>query len=160
MIKNNISYPAGASGFLSLMPGTHTATFPVFLEPVGEEEDVDEVVGVFNFKVIGEAHAEILSCIADRIVYENDDLFNFTNPFPSDEIWIKGVHRRWAAFFIRDTVKNRAKFREGSTVIFKNGDKRSVVLVNENGKYLNIWLDGEVLNPEEVGLPTEYEVSQ
>ena len=45
-------------------------------------------------------------------------------------------------------------------MIFKNGDKRSVTSVVENGRYLNVWVDGEILNPEEVGFPDEFKVLQ
>jgi hypothetical protein len=155
MVRNNTSYSADAFGFLSLMPGTHTATFPVLLSP----EEID----VFNLKVIGEAHAEILSCTADRIVYENDELLHLRKSsdfFLTDGNWINGIARRWAGFFTKNTEENRANFKVGSTVIFSNGDKRSVVSATENGSYLNIWVDGEILIPEDVGLPSEYKVLQ
>jgi hypothetical protein len=155
MLRNNISYPFDAGGFLSLMPGTQIATFPVLLSP-GE-------VDVFNLKVIGEAHAGISSCTADRIAYENDELLRTRRPsdfFLTDENWKNGIARRWAGFFTSNTEVNRDRFKEGNTVIFSNGDKRSVVSAAENGPYLNIWVDGEILNPEEVGLPSRFEAVQ
>lgn len=155
MVTNNISYGADAGGFLSLMPGTHIATFPVLLSP--------EEINVFNLKVIGEAHAEISSCTADRILYENDELLRVRKPsdfFLTDGNWINGIARHWAGFFTHNTEVNRANFKVGNTVIFSNGDKRSVVSATENGPYLNIWVDGEILTPEDVGPPSKYKVLQ
>ena len=155
MVRNNISYGADAGGFLSLMPGNHIATFPVLLS--------SEEIEVFNLKVIGEAHAEISSCTADRIVYQNEELLRVRKPsdfFLTDGNWINGIAWRWAGFFTHNTEVNRTNFKVGNTVVFSNGEKRSVVSVTENGPYLNIWVDGETLNPEDVGLPSKFEVAQ
>lgn len=155
MVRNNISYGADAGGFLSLMPGSHIATFPVLLS----SEDSD----YFNLKVIGEAHAEITSCAADKILYQNEELLRVRKPsdfFLTDGNWINGIARHWAGFFTHNTEVNRTNFKVGTTVVFSNGQKRSVVSVAENGPYLNIWVDGETLNPEDVGLPSQFEVAQ
>ena len=155
MVRNNISYGADAGGFLSLMPGNHIATFPVLLS--------SEEIEVFNLKVIGEAHAEISSCTADRVLYQNEELLRVRKPsdfFLTDGNWINGIARRWAGFFTHTTEVNRTNFKVGNTVVFSNGEKRSVVSVTENGPYLNIWVDGETLNPEDVGLPSKFEVAQ
>jgi hypothetical protein len=152
MVRNNISYAADAGGFLSLMTGTHITTFPVFLSP----EEID----VFNLKVIGEAHAEISACTADRILYENDELLARQGFFRTDGNWINGIARRWAGFFTHNTLVNRTNFKVGNTVIFSNGDKRAIVSATENGTFLNIWVDGEILKPEDVGLPSKYKVLQ
>lgn len=155
MVRNNISYGADAGGFLSLMPGNHIATFPVLLST----EEID----VFNLKVIGEAHAEISSCTADRIVYKNEELLRVKKPsdfFLTDGNWINGIARHWAGFFTHNTEVNRANFKVGNTVILSNGDKRSIVSTKENGPYLNIWVDGEILKPEDVGLPGKFEIAQ
>lgn len=45
-------------------------------------------------------------------------------------------------------------------MILSSGDKRSIVSTKENGPYLNIWVDGEILNPEDVGLPGKFEIAQ
>lgn len=80
--------------------------------------------------------------------------------FSTDENWINGIARHWAGFFTYNTEENRAKFKVGSAVIFKNGDKRSIVSVVENGPYLNILVDGVILSHEDVGFPDEYKVFQ
>ena len=155
MVRNNISYGLDAGGFLSLMPGNHIATFPVLLS----SEEID----VFNLKVIGEAHAEISSCTADRVVYQNEELLRVTKPsdfFLTDGNWINGIARRWAGFFTHNTEVNRATFKVGNTVIFSNGDKRSIVSTTVNGPYLNIWVNGEILIPKDVGFPSNFEIAQ
>ncbi|MDM9653766.1 hypothetical protein QU755_20490 [Pseudomonas wenzhouensis] len=155
MARNNISYPFDTAGFVSLMPGKNIATFPVLLSPGG--------VDIFNLEVIGKAHAEISSCTADRILYENDELLHIRKPsdfFLTDANWINGIARRWAGFFTHNTEINRANFKEGNTVIFSNGDKRTIISAAENGPYLNIFVNGDILNPENLGFPSEYKVLQ
>jgi hypothetical protein len=48
----------------------------------------------------------------------------------------------------------------GNNVIFPDGDKQVIDYVSEGGPYLNIWVDGEILNPKDVGLPSKFEVTQ
>lgn len=155
MVRNNISFASDADGFLSLKPGANMVTFPVL--------KLQNDLYAFNLKVIGKARAEISSCIAERILYEHDELLHVEKPndfFITDENWVNGISRYWAGFFTRNTEENRAYFKMGSTVIFENGDTRSVISTMEAGRYLNIWVDGEILNPESAGFPSEYRVLQ
>jgi hypothetical protein len=147
-----VSFSSYAGGFLSLNLGTHSSTFPLMKF---EENDF------FNLKVIGKASAEILSCIADRIVYENNNLIPEPGDFfLTDSNWVSAIARPWAGFFTPNTEANRAKFMVGNNVIFPDGDKQVIDYVSEGGPYLNIWVDGEILNPKDVGLPSKFEVTQ
>jgi hypothetical protein len=156
MFRNNISFGFDAHGFLSLQPGSHFATFPVLLS--------DEAAAVFDLKIIGEAKGEILSCVADSILYKNDDFLHVRTAdedfFVTNGDWINGVARRWAGFFTHNTEVNRAEFRMGNTVLFTNGEKRTVIYVAQNGPYLNIWVDGEILMPKDVGFPSRFKVAR
>ena len=96
---------------------------------------------------------EIISC--STIKFKISDNF-----YISDVNWEKGISRKRAGFYTQNTELNRSNFKVGNTVIFSNGDKRSVVSTTENGPYLNIWVDGEILNPEDVGLPGKFEIAQ
>jgi hypothetical protein len=155
MFRNNISYAGGSGGFVSLKPGALlSATFP--LQRLKESD-------LFELKVFGKASAGILSCIADRIVYENNNLFPETDDFFNftDESYTNGIAYRWPGFFTRNTEANRSRFKVGNNVIFSNGDKRSIVSVKEeDDMYLIIRVDGETLNPKDVGLPSKFEVTQ
>ena len=84
----------------------------------------------------------------------------WTDFFLTDRNWVNGIARHWAGFFVPNTEKYRAKFKKGNTVIFSNGDKRSIVRVAERGHYLHIWVDGAILNSKDVGIPSEFEVLQ
>lgn len=155
MFRNNISYGGDAQGFVSLPPGAHEVTFPVLVMQEGGNG--------FDFKVIGEANAEISSCSAERIVYENGELLRVRKPedfFLTDANWINGIARSWAGFFTNNTAVNRSKFKMGNAVTFANGEQRTIISVSENGLYLNVWVGGEILRPEDVGFPSKFEVAQ
>ncbi|WOD40424.1 hypothetical protein [Nodosilinea sp. E11] len=77
----------------------------------------------------------------------------------SDENWSRGIALHWTGFFVPSTEENLREYSPGRFVIFENGDRRKVVRVEANDPYLNIFLEGERLNPEAVGLPTIYSVT-
>ena len=155
MFKNNISDGADAAGFLSLQPGTHKAIFPVLITQEGDKE--------FFFNPTGEVAVGIFACAAERILYQNDELLHERKPenfFLTDGNWIHGIARRWAGFFTHNSSDNRSKFKKGSVVMFQNGERRTVISVSENGPYLNVWVNGQMLRPEDVGLPNKFQVLQ
>ncbi len=153
MFKNNISYGADADGFLSLPPGKHEVTFPVLI--------TEENVGEFYFKSVGEAAVNIRACTAERILYRNKELLYERNPedfFLTDGNWNYGIARRWAGFFTKNTVENRTKYKNGKAVMFVNGESRKIISVIENGPYLNVGVEGEILHAKDVGVPSKFEV--
>ena len=153
MFKNNISYGADANGFVSLQSGARDVSFPVLIPQIGDNK--------FHFSVVGKAIASISSCFADKILYKNYDLLyprKQKDFFLTDGNWVKGIARRWAGFFTHNTQDNRSSFAVGKIIIFPNGDNRIITSVSYNGRYLNVWVDGEILDPIDVGFPDGFEV--
>ena len=82
-----------------------------------------------------------------------DDVF-----FYSDEKWDHGILRASAGFFVRNILKNQNRFAPGNLVQLGNGEKRKILRQEQNGIYLNIYLEGAPLSYSIVGSPSEYSV--
>ena len=50
------------------------------------------------------------------------------------------------------------QYKAGRFVSFLNGEDREITGLTKNGKYLNIFLSGAPLDPEKVGLPSNFVV--
>ncbi len=127
-----------------------------------EISHISRLFSIENYFPLVVLFATLLLAIKTRLI-ENYLIFTMRKPsdfFLTDGNWVDGIARRWAGFFTHNTEVNRANFKVGNTVIFSNGDKRSIVSTTENGPYLIIWVDGEILNPEDVGLPSKFEIAQ
>jgi hypothetical protein len=150
MFKNNISYGGDANGFVSVQPGAKDVSFPALIHQGGNNK--------FHFRTVGDGVVSITYCVAEKILYENENLFYTRMFFLTDRNWDKGIARRWPGFFTHNTKDNRSSFRFGKQVIFPNGDKRIIASVSENGPYLNVWVNGDILNPISVGYPDKFKV--
>ena len=82
-----------------------------------------------------------------------DDVF-----FRTDEKWDHGILRASAGFFVRNILKNQNRFAPGNLVQLGNGEKRKILRQEQNGIYLNIYLEGAPLSYSIVGSPSEYSV--
>ncbi|MFZ1548350.1 MAG: hypothetical protein WAT12_14845, partial [Candidatus Nitrotoga sp.] len=82
-----------------------------------------------------------------------DDSFYLT-----DTSWSHGVARRWAGFFVPNMKTFSDQYKTGRFVSFLNGEDREITGLITNGKYLNISLSGAPLDPEKVGLPSNFVV--
>lgn len=80
--------------------------------------------------------------------------------FMTDGTWDKGVARGWAGFYVRNTPENTSQFLHGNTVVFKNGDKRTITGSSENGPYFDVRVSGDVLDSAKVGLPSTFKVTK
>jgi hypothetical protein len=80
-----------------------------------------------------------------------DDGFHVT-----DANWNRGVARKWAGFYVEGGSK---EYEAGRLVTFRNGETRSIVRTQENGKYLNVFVAGNPLDPSVHGTPTDYKVA-
>jgi len=76
--------------------------------------------------------------------------------FLTDENWVRGVNRRWAGFLLPNNSKFLDEYKVGKLVKFANGESREITQVTPAGRYLNVYLNGESLDPEVVGLPTKF----
>ncbi|OLY97124.1 hypothetical protein [Polynucleobacter sphagniphilus] len=92
--------------------------------------------------------------------YSNVKVLKLEDFFLSDGNWLNGVARRWAGFYTSNTSIDRANFKVGNSILFQNGDIRKIVKISENGFYLNVWVDGDILNPNEVGFPSKFKVAK
>jgi endoglucanase len=80
-------------------------------------------------------------------------------PFPlSDQNWEMGVARNWAGFFVINTKNAKSKFKLGAQILFKDGSLREILKVVESPEYLNIYLEGPILNSTLTGYPNKFQV--
>lgn len=82
-----------------------------------------------------------------------DDTF-----FLTDRSWEKGISLRWAGFFVKNTPDNIKQYVAGNTVVFPNGDKRTITAAASSAPYLNVRVSGDKLKSADVGLPSEFKV--
>ena len=40
------------------------------------------------------------------------------------------------------------------------GQQRTIVSIEQNGRYLNVLLEGDILNADEIGIPSEFKVKK
>ena len=78
--------------------------------------------------------------------------------FLTDENWINGVARHWAGFFLPNTPENYSRFQVGKIVKCANGEEREIIKAEPSGAYLNIFLNGPILDPNLCGRPDSYTV--
>ncbi|HEY9859137.1 MAG TPA: hypothetical protein V6D16_06505 [Candidatus Obscuribacterales bacterium] len=76
----------------------------------------------------------------------------------SDQNWERGIARNFAGFFVPNRKDTVQQFVPGRLVVFKNGETRKILSINSNGIHLNIVVDGKLLSPDQVGLPSEFTV--
>ena len=76
----------------------------------------------------------------------------------TDQNWFNGIARKRAGFVIANNEKNRLQYSAEGLVLFVNGESRKISSVVESGLYLQIWLEGDALDLEKIGLPSNFKV--
>ena len=76
----------------------------------------------------------------------------------TDTNWHNGISRHKAGFFILLNQTNIDAFKVGKKILFPNGQLRKITSVTQNNTYLNVFLDGDVLDEEQVGFPNKFRV--
>lgn len=76
----------------------------------------------------------------------------------TDENWTHGVSKHSPSFFVPNVDEMIELYQVGKRVQFQNGEIRQIVNVASSGMYLNVTVEGGILNPEAVGVPSSYEV--
>jgi hypothetical protein len=71
----------------------------------------------------------------------------------TDQTWINGVARNWAGFFLPDTPSNRGIFVTGRILRFDDGHIRTIIKQETANGFLNIFLNGPVMDGNMVGYP-------
>ncbi len=176
MLQNNLSFGAGAGGFVSLNPKNTAAILPVLLKPSDG--------GQFMLKTFGRSGAEarIEACSARKIelldipekfhsmlfgfVPRNTPAINSslnsppsTSPFNlTDSNWTNGVATARSGMFVSNSEANRSAFRAGVKIKFANGEVRQISRVIINDIYLNMYFDGEPLDGHLVGYPRTFSI--
>lgn len=157
MIRNNISFGADAGGYISINPKATKVKFPAYIEGAGPV--------VLDVKVIGNDNYffDIKSCAVKQIPTTDGEILRVHEAyddsfFLTDNNWVHGIARHWAGFFVPNTQKFTDQYKTGRLVKFANGESREVIRTVPNGLYLQIYLRGDPLTPEQVGLPTKFVV--
>lgn len=77
----------------------------------------------------------------------------------SDQNWVKGVARDWAAaFFVANSDSARSRFTVGKKIKFADGTTQAITKTEENGHSLIVFLDGDPLDGDVVGYPHKFSV--
>ena len=79
--------------------------------------------------------------------------FNLT-----DANWTNGISRIGAVFFVEDSPKAREMYKPGVMLKFADGQFRNVVSISSNPPYLNVFMNGSLLDGNLVGHPNPIEV--
>ena len=155
MVANNISFGADANGYVSVDPKAARVKFPVYIDKAGD--------AILETKVIGNANYnfDIKSCAARLIPAVSEEVLRVPGSFDdsfflTDNNWIHGIARSWTGFFVPNTQKFADEYKVGRFVKFADGQSREIIRSDAGGVYLNIYLNGEPLDPEIVGLPTKF----
>ncbi|OPA86557.1 hypothetical protein BFW86_20700 [Pseudomonas fluorescens] len=93
--------------------------------------------------------------------YIGNDQLDLVTPYDlTDTTWSKGVARNWPGFFIKDTEENRRLLVPGGTLKFSNGESRLLTEQNIANGFLNIRMNGSVLDAESVGYPKPIRITK
>lgn len=155
LVKNNISFGGDAGGYVSISPtGSHTV-IPVLID--------QDSGNMFDSKVIGKGSHRLVieSCKAQKIAFRHADVLHLSSLedfYITDGNWVRGIARRHTGFFVPNRAPFQEQYRVGRHVRMKNGDSRTITQVSPSGQYINVTVDGPLLQPEKTGFPTEFEV--
>ena len=116
--------------------------------------------GVFNF--LGEIYT--VDAISEHGMYlhvnahmvDSNSITSFTPVNLTDANWSNGVSRSETAFFISINTQNVSLYKVGTKIKFGSG-VRTVLSTLVSDSWLNVYLDGEPLNPTIDGYPNEFE---
>lgn len=160
MIQNNLNIVQSPEGYLALDPSKNIQSFPI----AGFD-------GATNLKLVDVSKSDgfvtkIKSCTANRIFFNESGktkeiLDGLIKPSSSpanfsDQNWNSGVSKAFAGFFVRDRPANHDLFKIGSTIKFSNGDERTIRNVTFIEGFINVFLEGEILDPRLYGYPNKF----
>lgn len=153
LFQNNISFPLDAQGNVSLNPKVSSETFPVSINQFGNNEFFSSV------KNQDRENLTLRSCSARKISFVNGDVL-FQRPledfYLTDGNWTKGVSKLYAGFFVPNNNYYSKNFIIGASIRLSNGEVRTITKVESSGKYLNVWLNGDIMDPAKVGIPSDF----
>lgn len=155
MVQNNISYAADADGYVSLPPSGSTATIPTLI--------TKESGNIFKAKIVGgkNINLKIKSCSAEKIAYSNEEILHVQSEndfFVTDGGWVNGIARNHTGFYVPNKIPYTDEYKIGKYVFMPNIDFRKVIETTQDGPYLNVTVEGPVLDPASVGVPSAFQV--
>jgi hypothetical protein len=157
LLENNFSFSVVSKGFVSLNPNVGNALIPAYAYKKGDN--------FFHSKFIPanrNTTSRIVSCKANlllgNLIYGKSMLINsiYVEDDLTDENWVHGVARSFSGFVIPNRIDADQKYKVGRLVKFIDGESRQIMRVDPSEKYLNIYLSGDKLDSEKVGLPINF----
>jgi hypothetical protein len=166
MFENNMNYSVFEIGKISLSPHQNTQMFPVFAATTGKNEFEFEVRPRGTVKMTIEScsaktipfkncHVLIMSEGPNKIYEKNADNGNYYSGLSP---WDRGISTDKAAFFVFKNKQTLNDFKVGNLVKLKNNDIRIITGRGGSSYFLEVFLDGEKLDPDKVGVPSEFRV--
>lgn len=157
MVQNNISFGASAGGYVSINPKSTRVKFPIYIEKGGDVILDVEIIGGVDFDFyIKSCSTKYMPLIDDEVL--RVPLIFRDDFFLTDGNWLRGVARHWAGFVVPNTKRFADRYKVGRFIQFAGGEVREVTRTHPSGLYLNIYLNGDPLNAEKVGLPNKFVV--
>lgn len=155
LLQNHISYAMDADGHISLNPIEKNVIFPTYLEKAGLQELRSTVIGSSKAWITFE------SCRARSLSFHYPDALQVPGEiqsayFRTDKLWNRGLARNWAGFYIPNAAPYKTPYKEGRTILLNDGSRRKIVKLQQVGEYLAVFLNGDPLDPNLVGLPSNF----
>jgi hypothetical protein len=155
MVRNNISQGWDSEGYVSIAPNSIDVTIPILLSNLSPRFFDSDIVGSDNVRV------KITSCTAEKITTNQGDTLLMAKQgsfYLTDGNWMNGISRRQVGFFQPNRSYYVDLYKVDNWVRFANGEVRRIVSTDRNGSYLNIYVDGIILDSSRVGIPSEFSV--
>lgn len=76
----------------------------------------------------------------------------------TDGNWEKGINRTVPAFFVHNDFVNRQSLAIGDSLKVAASEQRTIARIGYSDDYINVYLDGALLDPEQNGFPNKLEV--
>lgn len=71
----------------------------------------------------------------------------------TDENWVNGIGRRWAGFLVENNSENRGLLEGVDAIGFPKSGEREVKRIEDRGRWINVYVEGMLLDPEQDGFP-------
>lgn len=76
----------------------------------------------------------------------------------TDTNWLNGVGRSSPSFFVPANKNNLSSFLVGKHIKFSNGDVRLIIDIKTSREFINVYLDGPMLDGNRIGYPNRLEI--
>jgi hypothetical protein len=177
MFQNHISFAPDANGYVSVDPQGKHVVYPVYIGSaqastlknlVVQGAQKELVLKKCSASAIPNLPADVLHVPGSDINafywYHNGEVYFIEGQhappqfYITDQNWVQGVSRDHAGFYLPNTVDAIQRFVTGNQVKLSDGSIRRITKVSKNGLYYNVDLEGPVLDPQKVGLPSSFTV--